>query len=496
MNRTEQTKAPRILGVLITASFGLLAGTNATATAQSQHGASVANSTHINPDADFVRRIVQSLENARSNNRGGLTLPPAVTDTDYFEIDPDQAELGKLLFHDKILSGNMNVSCATCHNMLTDTSDGLSLSVGEGGIGLGPARETGAGSDAVPERVPRNAPHVFNIGAFEFETMMHDGRIAADPTQPSGFKTPAGDDMLTGLTSVVAAQACFPITSGTEMAGQPGENQVADAAAAGDFSLVWRILAKRVARVPEYAQMMMDIYPDVNRPNDIKYQHIAEAIASYEFAIGRSDNSPFDQFLRGDSGAMSSNAVEGMTIFYGEANCVECHSGSFQTNHSFASIAMPQIGPGKGHNQPGYTDGHDDIGLAAQSGNDEDLFMFRVPSLRNVALTAPYGHSGAYATLEGVVRHHLDPVFALENYDTTQAVLPYADGISDEDFVVMNDPARVAGIAASNQLSPVALSDYEIARLLDFLNALTDTKSIDLRFAIPQSVPSGLPVFD
>lgn len=505
MKRTGTSGAPRVLGVLITASLGLVAAATAPANAQTHKAgatpqASNAQSTprltQSNPDADLVRRIVRSLEASGAQGQESFGLPDPVGDDDFFPVDPAEAELGKLLFHDKILSGNLNTSCATCHNMLTDTSDGLSLPVGEGGIGLGPARETGAGADAIPERVPRNAPHVFNIGAFEFETMMHDGRIAADPSQPSGFKTPAGDEMIMGLSSVVAAQACFPVTSGTEMAGQPGENAVADAAAAGDFNLVWRILAKRVARIPEYAQMMIDIYPDVNEPNDIQYRHIAEAIAAYEFAVGRGDNSPFDRFLRGESGAMSTNALEGMIIFYGKASCVECHSGTFQTNHGFASIAMPQIGPGKGHNQPGYSDGHDDLGLGAESGDPADNFKFRVPSLRNVALTGPYGHSGAYATLEGVVRHHLDPVTALENYDPAQAVLPYAEGLSDLDFVVMNDPARVAGIAASNEATPVELTDREVSRLIDFLHALTDTSSIDLRYALPQRVPSGLPVYD
>jgi len=444
--------------------------------------------------ADLIRQIVRSGDIAGIAGAGWLPSAPA--DEDYRPIDPAMVELGKLLFHDKILSGNRNMACATCHNMVTDTSDGLSLPIGEGGMGLGPVRNTGFGLDAVPERVPRNAPHIFNIGAYEFDKMMHDGRIAADPDHPLGFDTPAGMDLIEGLDSVVAAQVCFPPTSGTEMAGQPGENEVADAAAAGNLPLVWAHLAKRVAANDEYFELFSKTYDDVQSPPDITFAHIANAVAAYESAIGRADNSPFDQFLRGDAGAMSMNAVQGMILFYGQAGCVDCHSGSFQTDQEFHAIAMPQIGPGKGHNQDGYDDGHDDLGLFGETGDPADMFKFRAPSLRNVALTGPYGHDGAFATLEAVVRHHLNPAESLLNYDKSQAVLPYRADLEEIDMIVMDDKNRVLGILAANELGVTELSEDQIDALLDFLNALTDTSSIDLRYAIPMRVPSGLPVFD
>ena len=486
--QTTQTLIKRAIVIAACSSIGLSSQALAQTSKQVKPTRSASN-------AEVVKRVVRTLEQVRSNTRG-QSLPAPVTNADYRPLDKAEVELGMLLFHDRILSGNKNISCATCHNMMTDTSDGLSLPVGEGGMGLGPARETGFGIDEIHERVPRNAPHIFNLGATEFGVMMHDGRIAEDATQPSGFNTPAGDNFLLGIDSVLAAQACFPVTSSAEMAGQPEENYVAKAAADGNLRLVWGTLAKRVAMIPEYAELFIDVYPEINRPQDIRYKHIANAIGAYESAVGRADNSPFDQYLRGDTGAMSMNAIEGMNLFYGQANCSQCHSGSFQTNHSFASIAMPQIGPGKGHNQAGFTDSLDDLGLGAETGLAQDNFRFRVPSLRNVALTGPYGHDGAYATLEAIVRHHLDPINGLYNYDPNQAVLPLNGPLSELDFVVMSSPERVAGIAASNELEPVDLTEIEFDRLMDFLHALTDTGSIDLRSAIPMRVPSGLPVFD
>ncbi|HEB58161.1 MAG TPA: cytochrome-c peroxidase [Gammaproteobacteria bacterium] len=422
-------------------------------------------------------------------------LPDPVTDADFFnngDFNTARVELGKLLFFDKILSGNRNISCATCHHGLTDTGDGLSLPVGEGGQGLGVARNTGN----VHERVPRNAPPVFNLGATEFVRMFHDGRVAVDPSQPSGFFTPAGDDLPSGLENVLAAQAMFPVTSATEMAGQAGENTVADAAAAGDLagpSGVWAQLAGRVSAIPEYVDMFIAAYPgEILSAADIRYVHIANAIAAFEGSAWRADNSPYDRFLRGERGALSHSARKGMKLFYGKAGCSNCHSGKFQTDHAFHAIAMPQIGPGKGDG----VDGHDDYGRERVTGNVQDRYRFRTPTLRNVVLTGPWGHDGAYNTLEAIVRHHLDTVTALENYDTAQAVLPPDEDLDPLDFIAHNDWLRRSEIAAANELDPVHLNDRQFGYLMDFLHALTDPGSIDLRSDVPMVVPSGLPVAD
>ncbi len=418
-------------------------------------------------------------------------LPAAVTDADYLENGaPTEAkfELGRLLFFDKILSGNQNISCATCHHPLAATGDGLSLPVGEGASGLGVTRDTGSDGDAVHERVPRNAPHVFNLGALEFTRMFHDGRVEADQTKPSGFKSPAGSDLPTGLESPLAVQAMFPVTSATEMAGQAGENSIADLADAGNLPALWEALAARLRAVPDYVTRFMAAYPEITQASDITYVHAANAIAAFENGAWRADNSPFDKFLRGDSAALSAEALRGMDLFYGKADCASCHSGKFQTDQDFHSIAMVQIGPGKGDGM----DGREDFGRERETGQSSDRYRFRTPSLRNVALTGPWGHAGAYDSLEAVVRHHLDPSGALEAWDASQIVLPSRTDLDSLDLVVQNDSARRAAIAASSELSATTLSDQEVADLLAFLRALTDPDRIDLRHDVPRSVPSGL----
>jgi cytochrome c peroxidase len=429
--------------------------------------------------------------------------PQGATDFDFNDDGrpPDaRVELGRNLFFDKILSGNLNISCASCHHPMAGTGDGLSLPIGEGGRGLGITRDIGAGASAVHARIPRNAPPIFNLGAREFIHMFHDGRVAEDPGAPSGFQSPAGDNLPEGLDNVLAVQAMFPVTSGAEMAGQAGENPQGDAAALGLLAGpggVWDLIAQKLQAIPAYVDLFHAAYPgEVTTAEEISFVQAANAIAAFEASEWRFDDSPFDRFLRGRHKSLSTEARLGMNVFYGKGGCGSCHSGTFQTDHDFHAIAMPQIGPGKGDNLPGFDDGLDDFGRERVSNNPEDRFRFRTPSLRNVALTAPYGHAGAFNSLDAVIRHHLDPVSSLHSYDISQVVLPPGMNPEVADSTVMADEDRRNAIADANELDPVWLTETEIQALLAFLLALTDPGALDMRASVPRNVPSSLPVWD
>ncbi len=333
------------------------------------------------------------VSNAHAHVKG---LPLPVSHGDFYvdgHLDEVKVELGKLLFFDKILSGNRNIACATCHHGLTDTGDGLSLPIGEGARGLGVTRNTGTGNDAVIERVPRNAPPIFALGAKSMTALFHDGRVEVDDTQASGFRTPAGDELPLQLENVLAAQAMFPVSSPTEMAGQAGENTIADAAASGNLAGpdgVWAQIAERLRNIPEYVRLFDQVFGLSQQ--EITYAHAANAISAFESSAWRADNSPFDLYLRGDKKALSKAAKKGLKLFYGKAGCSSCHSGKFQTDMQFHAIAMPQVGPGKGHG----SSGHEDFGRAGITGDESQRYHFRTPPLRNVALTGPWGHSGAF----------------------------------------------------------------------------------------------------
>jgi cytochrome c peroxidase len=407
-----------------------------------------------------------------------LGQPPVFQDR-----DPNRVALGQLLFFDPILSGNREVSCATCHHPRFGTSDGLSLSLGDGATGLGPDRI--ADSDNYPEqRIPRNAPGLWNLGASEFNVFFHDGRLEIDPNQPNGIRTPMGADMAVRFQSALSAQAMFPVLSPDEMAGHYSENDVSRAVRQGLLSQTggaWDIIAARVAEIPGYAEAFEDIAPG----QPITFTEIANVIADFMAHEWRADNSVFDRAMRGEA-TLSEPANRGMQLFYGKAGCASCHSGWLQTDHEFHAIAMPQIGPGKAARFESHAR---DDGRFRVTGRAEDAYAFRTPSLRNVTLTAPYGHAGSYQSLEAVVRHHLDPVASLYAYRLNLAVLPQLDNANDDRILMSNKDLEA--IANENELAPQTLSDEAVNDILAFLHALEDRTE---RLGVPASVPSGLPV--
>ncbi|MEL7215049.1 MAG: cytochrome c peroxidase [Pseudomonadota bacterium] len=403
---------------------------------------------------------------------------------EFVEVDMDEVRLGHQLFYDPILSGNKTVSCATCHHPRFGTGDGLSLGLGDGGIGLGPERV--ADADNLPEqRIPRNAPALWNLGAVEFTRQFHDGRLEEDPTQPDGLRSPLGGDLTNSFDTILQAQATFPVLSPDEMAGHYSENEVSRLVRQGRITGeggAWEALATRVATIPAYSAQFEALGV---AQEEITFRKIADAIAAFMAFEWRADNSPFDQYLR-DGTPLEPAAQRGMDLFYGKANCAACHSGLFQTDHNFHAIAMPQIGPGKAAR---FENHQRDVGRGRVTGRAEDMYRFRTPSLRNVALTAPYGHAGTYATLDSVIRHHLNPVASLHAYDPSQAILPALPGKAD--FAIISDVSEINAIAAANELGHISLSDTEITDLIAFLHALTDDTQ---RLGVPKSVPSGLHV--
>jgi cytochrome c peroxidase len=215
------------------------------------------------------------------------------------------------------------------------------------------------------------------------------------------------------------------------------------------------------------------------------FEHAANAIAAYEIAAFSFDDSPWDRYLKGDREALSSRAKEGALLFYGEAGCSECHSGSLLTDQQFHNIAVPQLGPGK-------QEGGIDYGRFLETNDPDDKFAFRTPPLRNVTLTGPWMHNGSYVKLEDVIRHHLAPENGLRNYDPSRLPEPFRSMVHQEEAlqeeILQTVDERISGSRE--------LSSEEISYLMAFLEALTSPSAVDLGHLVPESVPSGLPVYD
>jgi cytochrome c peroxidase len=215
------------------------------------------------------------------------------------------------------------------------------------------------------------------------------------------------------------------------------------------------------------------------------FQHAANAIAAFEVQAFTRTNSAFDKFLAGENRAMSTEEKRGALLFFGKARCSTCHSGPLLGGQQFANVGAPQIGPGVGAAAP------------LDKGRGEELpqisqyqFAFRVQPLRNVELTAPYMHSGAYPTLEAVVRHYNNADSAQKNYDVTQVSPTLRSQYHGSDAVKQ----QVLQSLDFRVREPLRLTATEQAQLVAFLKSLTDPAARDLRSIVPSSVPSGLKV--
>lgn len=428
-------------------------------------------------DAGLPVRISPSLDArlAFQMQRAGVHAP-----TNAPAPSPELVKLGEALFWDPELSGNRDIACATCHLPTFGGGDGLAVSIGAGGRGLGSLRERAS----IREFVARNAQPLFNLGHLEWQNRFWDGRVFVD--EAGRLHSPASDRLPPGLESTLAAQALFPITSREEMRGHRGDTdtfgQRNELAMVDDYTLtaIWQGLMQRLLALPGYQALFAAGYPDLD-PAQWDVAHAANAIAAYEISAFTFADSPFDRYLAGDRAALSPAARRGALLFYGKAQCAACHSGPLLSDQQFHNLALPQIGEGKGREQPF------DLGRARETGNDCDRFAFRTPPLRNVALTAPYMHNGAFATLPDVIRHHLDPATGLRQYDPDRL---------HPTLELHNGPEQQAAILRWYTPIPtdgLRLTDAEFADLIVFLDALTSPSARHLEHLTPASVPSGLP---
>lgn len=403
--------------------------------------------------------------------------------------NPAMVDVGRALFFDKILSGNRDIACATCHDPVSHGTDGLSLAIGTGGTGLGPARRLGAGR----QFVPRNAPSMLNQGLRPFY-LFWDGRVSGFGAGP--FTSPPDVILPPGLPNILAAQAMLPVLNRREMRGDSGDvdvlgnpNELAQLAD-GHYADVWRAIMQRLLAFPEYAVKFGAAFPGTPAAA-LGFQHASTAIAAFVMQTFSKYDSPFDRYLDRNDAALTTEAKRGAMLFFGRLPCAQCHNGPLLGAERFANVGVPQLGPGVGDGAP-LDLGRAEV-ISQQLPNPALVgyrFAFRPPPLRNVELTAPYMHDGVYPTLEAVVRHYNDVPTALRTYDTAQ-VDPALRGMYHGDQATVTDVLATLEWPFRN---PLNLTDAERRELVAFLKSLTDPAARDLGSLVPASVPSGLPV--
>jgi cytochrome c peroxidase len=128
----------------------------------------------------------------------------------------------------------------------------------------------------------------------------------------------------------------------------------------------------------------------------------------------------------------------------------------------------------------------------AETDDLSDAYRFRTPMLRNIKLSAPYGHNGAYPDLKGIIKHHLNPKKEKGLWNKEIVKLPKIEHLSKNDFIIQEDVREMIRQSSFIDIKPVKLSDAEINDLVLFMDTLTGETTE--RIGIPKSVPSGLSI--
>jgi cytochrome c peroxidase len=398
------------------------------------------------------------------------------------QLNPDLANIGRLLWFDTITGLNNDNTCAGCHSPTAGFGDTQSIAIGIQNNGI-------VGPDRRGPRNERRAPMAANTGFFR--NLMWNSRfssLSGDPFNNSqGFLFPPPEVLsLSGEPTLLAAQAFIPPTERTEVAGFtfPGDN----------FAIRAEVL-RRLNAVPAYRTLFGQVFPSVRQGGQITFDMFGRAISEFEFTLIFAD-APIDRFARGQRSALTEDQKKGALLFFGEARCVECHKVSGQSNEMFSDfedrvIGIPQIAPFNTNNNFDGPGANEDFGRENITNDTADRYKFRTSPIRNVAVQPTFFHNGAFTRLDDAVRHHLDVFQSARNYDPAREHLA-ADLLNTRGPI---EPvlARVDPILQS----PIHLSDQQFEWLVDFVtNGLLDERARpeNLRHLIPKSVPSGRPV--
>lgn len=263
-------------------------------------------------------------------------------------VTPEKIALGNMLYFDPRLAKSSDISCNTCHNLAMGGGGGRAPAIGHNG-------QLGG----------RKAPTVLN--AVFNKSQFWDGRAADLKEQVTN--------------SVMANPGALLAARGGAIAPNPSE-----------MAATKRHAVERLKNIPGYADPFKKAFPGEADP--ITYDNIGLAIAAFEATLITPD-APFDLWLKGDNQALSEEQKQGLKIFI-DKGCSNCHNGENIGGGMFARFGT--VGnPGSEFLPP------DDWGRFAVTKNVADKYVFKVPSLRNVELTAPYFHSGRTLDLKQAI---------------------------------------------------------------------------------------------
>lgn len=433
------------------------------------------------------------------------------------KLNPQLADLGRLLFFDVAGGLHDDNTCAGCHSPSSAFGDTQSIAIGV-------QNNLIVGRNRTGPRNQRRTPSVVNT-AF-YPKLMWNGRflsLSGDPfdnSQGFEFPLPEGKTLFPPNDPIVkqllVAQAHIPPTELVEVAGFTGTaGQIGPRFDQFDDGLggvvpppdgtgfrnepIRQEVLKRLNGNATYRDLFGMLFPEVSSGSPIDFTMFGRAIAEFEFTQVYA-NAPLDKFARGNTHAMASAPKRGALIFFGKGKCSSCHSVGGQSNEMFSdfqmhNIGVPQIAPFFGVGQGNVIfDGpneDEDFGLEQITGDRNGRYKFRSSPLRNAALQPAFFHNGAFTRIEDAIRHHLDVEKSVHHYNAAEA------GVA---------PDLTHRLAASEAmletLDPllkdrIQLNEREFRDLVSFVrDALLDGRARKRHLCplIPDTVPSGMPL--
>jgi cytochrome c peroxidase len=346
--------------------------------------------------------FVRCSKNDAVDNADFKALPLSVSTPPDNMQSAEKIALGRLLFWDPVLSGNKDVACASCHHPSFGYSDGLDLSIGVNGQGLGIARHF-----ISPNNIPfakRNSLSIINTA---FNGIMTDGTCV--PATASMF--------FDNRTQSLELQSVEPIKTMEEMKGKTISSTV-----------ILDTILSRLKAIPQYKQLFDEAFQTTDA---VTTQNLGKAIAAYERTIV-SNHSSYDEYIRGNKSALTATQIRGMNAFASNG-CINCHKGPMFSDYALHILSVA-----------------DNAKLPTDAGAN-GTYAFRTPGLRNLSLTGPYMHSGVFRSLDEVLdfyervgdhrsqnthvgNNQLDENLRRLNGNDKEAIIEFLQALNDDSF--------------------------------------------------------------
>lgn len=409
----------------------------------------------IEEQTNLDAQLIPLLEEA--SNGQGLDYFILPSENDYANIPQDptnplnqtKVKLGKLLFHETGIGlnprmdgvGDQTYSCATCHHAAAGFQANRRQGLGEGGIGFGLAGESREPHPEYPtdsiDTQPIRTPTAMN-GAYQ-EVMLWNGQFGAQ-----------------GMNEGTQSQW----TPGTPIFNNNFGHQGLEIQAIAGLTVHRQVVDEQVCQEFSIYEDLFDIaFPGWPQATRYTQRTAGLAIAAYERTI-LSNQAPWQEYLRGNMSALSDSEKRGAVLFFGKAECSNCHTGPALSSMSFHALGMEDLDGPDILNSEGQN--NEDLGRGGFTGNPSEYYRFKTPQLYNLKDSPFFGHGGTLNSVRAVIEYKNNAI--PENPEVPESQL-------------------------SEEFHPLNLTEQEITDLTNFVeDALYDP---NLFRYVPQDLPSG-----